>query len=168
MDRAGADFFNAVKEIKDKLGANPVPIQIPIGSEELFKGVVDLVNNKAIVWHGEDLGAKWEYSEIPPDLKEAAAEWRAKMVESVAEYDDKMMEKFFEDPNSITEDEINNVLRKGTIAMTITPVLCGSSFKNKGVQPMLDAVMAYLPSPMDLPPVKGINPDTDVEEERSC
>src|SRR3984957_5344493 len=166
MDRAGADFFNAVQEIKDKLGANPVPIQIPIGSEELFKGVVDLVKNKAVVWLGEDLGASWEYAEIPPDLKESAAEWRAKMVESVAEYDDKMMEKFFEDPNSITEDEINNVLRQGTINMTITPVLCGSSFKNKGVQPMLNAVMAYLPSPMDLPPVKGINPDTDVEEER--
>jgi len=168
MDRAGADFFNAVKEIKDKLGANPVPIQIPIGSEELFKGVIDLVKNKAIVWLGDDLGASWEYSEIPPDLKESAAEWRAKMVESVAEYDDKMMEKFFEDPNSISEDEINNVLRQGTINMTITPVLCGSSFKNKGVQPMLNAVMAYLPSPMDLPPVKGINPDTDVEEERSA
>jgi len=168
MDRAGADFFNAVKEIKDKLGANPVPIQIPIGSEELFKGIIDLVKNKAVVWEGDDLGAKWEYSEIPADLKEAAAEWRAKMVESVAEYDDKMMEKFFEDPNSITEDEINNVLRLGTINMTITPVLCGSSFKNKGVQPMLNAVMAYLPSPMDLPPVKGINPDTDVEEERSA
>jgi len=168
MDRAGADFFNAVKEIKDKLGANPVPIQIPIGSEELFKGVIDLVKNKAIVWLGDDLGASWEYSEIPEDLKESAAEWRAKMVESVAEYDDKMMEKFFEDPNSITEDEINNVLRQGTINMTITPVLCGSSFKNKGVQPMLNAVMAYLPSPMDLPPVKGINPDTDLEEERSA
>ncbi len=168
MDRAGADFFNAVQEIKDKLGANPVPIQIPIGSEELFKGVVDLVKNKAIIWLGDDLGAKWEYSEIPADLKEAAAEWRAKMVESVAEYDDKMMEKFFEDPDSITEEEINNVLRKGTINMTITPVLCGSSFKNKGVQPMLNAVMAYLPSPMDLPPVKGINPDTDLEEERSA
>jgi len=168
MDRAGADFFNAVKEIKDKLGANPVPIQIPVGSEELFKGVIDLVKNKAVIWDGDDLGAKWEYSEIPPDLKESAAEWRAKMVESVAEYDDKMMEKFFEDPNSITEDEINNVLRQGTINMTITPVLCGSSFKNKGVQPMLNAVMAYLPSPMDLPPVKGINPDTDLEEERSA
>jgi elongation factor G len=167
MDRAGADFFNAVKEIKDKLGANPVPIQIPVGSEELFKGVIDLVKNKAIVWEGDDLGAKWEYSEIPPDLRESAAEWRAKMVESVAEYDDKMMEKFFEDPNSITEDEINNVLRQGTINMTITPVLCGSSFKNKGVQPMLNAVMAYLPSPMDLPPVKGINPDTDLEEFRA-
>lgn len=167
MDRAGADFFNAVQEIRDKLGANPVPIQIPIGSEELFKGVVDLVKNKAVIWEGDDLGAKWEYSEIPADLKEAAAEWRAKMVESVAEYDDKMMEKFFEDPDSITEDEINNVLRRGTIDMKITPVLCGSSFKNKGVQPMLNAVMAYLPSPMDLPPVKGINPDTDVEEERA-
>jgi elongation factor G len=166
MDRAGADFFNAVKEIKDKLGANPVPIQIPIGSEELFKGVIDLVKNKAVVWLGEDLGASWEYAEIPPDLKESAAEWRAKMVESVAEYDDKMMEKFFEDPNSITEDEINNVLRQGTINMTITPVLCGASFKNKGIQPMLDAVMAYLPSPMDLPAIKGINPDTDLEEER--
>jgi len=168
MDRAGADFFNAVHEIREKLGANPVPIQIPIGSEELFKGVVDLVKNKAIIWEGDDLGAKWEYSEIPPDLKESAAEWRAKMVESVAEYDDKLLEKFFENPDSISEDEINNVLRQGTINMTITPVLCGSSFKNKGVQPMLNAVMAYLPSPMDLPPVKGINPDTEQEEERSA
>jgi elongation factor G len=166
MDRAGADFFNAVNEIKDKLGANPVPIQIPIGAEDTFKGVVDLIKNKAILWNDETMGAKYDVTEIPADLKEQAAEWRAKMVESVAEFDDKLMEKFFEDPNSISEEEILNVLRKGTIAMTITPVLCGASFKNKGIQTLLDAVMALLPSPMDLPPVKGTNPDTDQEEER--
>ncbi|MGP8216376.1 MAG: elongation factor G [Bacteroidia bacterium] len=166
MDRAGADFFNAVKEIKDKLGANPVPIQIPIGAEDKFVGVVDLIKNKAILWHNEDMGAKYDIEEIPADLKEQAAEWRAKMVESVAEFDDKLMEKFFENPDSISEDEIIAVLRKGTIAMTITPVLCGASFKNKGIQTLLDAVMALLPSPMDLPPVKGKNPDTELEEER--
>jgi elongation factor G len=166
MDRAGADFFNAVKEIKDKLGANPVPIQIPIGAEDKFKGVIDLVKNKAIVWNDESMGAKYDVEEIPADLKELAAEWRAKMVESVAEFDDKLMEKFFENPDSISEEEIINVLRKGTIAMTITPVLCGASFKNKGIQTLLDAVMALLPSPMELPPVKGTNPDTELEEER--
>jgi len=166
MDRAGADFFNAVNEIKDKLGANPVPIQIPIGAEDTFKGVVDLINNKAILWNDETMGAKYDVTEIPADLKELAAEWRAKMVESVAEFDDKLMEKFFEDPDSISEEEILNVLRKGTIAMTITPVLCGASFKNKGIQTLLDAVMALLPSPMDVPAIKGINPDTDLEEER--
>ena len=166
MDRAGADFFNAVKEIKDKLGANPVPIQIPIGAEDKFKGVIDLVKNKAIVWNDESMGAKYDVEEIPADLKELAAEWRAKMVESVAEFDDKLMEKFFENPDSISEEEIITVLRKGTIAMTITPVLCGASFKNKGIQTLLDAVMALLPSPMELPPVKGTNPDTELEEER--
>jgi len=166
MDRAGADFFNAVKEIKDKLGANPVPIQIPIGAEDQFKGVIDLVKNKAIVWNDESMGAKYDVEEIPADLKELAAEWRAKMVESVAEFDDKLMEKFFENPDSISEEEIITVLRKGTIAMTITPVLCGASFKNKGIQTLLDAVMALLPSPSELPPVKGTNPDTELEEER--
>ncbi|HXB13626.1 MAG TPA: elongation factor G, partial [Bacteroidia bacterium] len=166
MDRAGADFFNAVKEIKDKLGANPVPIQIPIGAEDTFKGVIDLVRNKAILWNDETMGAKYDVAEIPADLKELAAEWRAKMVESVAEFDDKLLEKFFENPDSISEEEITAVLRKGTIAMTITPVLCGASFKNKGIQTLLDAVMALLPSPMDVEAVKGINPDTDVEEER--
>ncbi len=166
MDRAGADFFNAVKEIKDKLGANPVPIQIPIGAEDQFKGVIDLVKNKAIVWNDESMGAKYDIEEIPADLKELAAEWRAKMVESVAEFDDKLMEKFFENPDSISEEEIITVLRKGTIAMTITPVLCGASFKNKGIQTLLDAVMALLPSPSELPPVKGKNPDTELEEER--
>jgi len=166
MDRAGADFFNAVKEIKDKLGANPVPIQIPIGAEDTFKGVVDLIKNKAILWNDETMGAKYDVAEIPAELKEQAAEWRAKMVESVAEFDDKLMEKFFENPDSISEEEIIAVLRKGTIAMTITPVLCGASFKNKGIQTLLDAVMALLPSPMELPPVKGINPDTEQEEFR--
>ena len=166
MDRAGADFFNAVKEIKDKLGANPVPIQIPIGAEDTFKGVVDLIKNKAILWNDETMGAKYDVAEIPAELKEQAAEWRAKMVESVAEFDDKLMEKFFENPDSISEEEILNVLRKGTIAMTITPVLCGASFKNKGIQTLLDAVMALLPSPQELAPVKGINPDTELEELR--
>ncbi len=166
MDRAGADFFNAVKEMKEKLGANPVPIQIPIGAEDTFQGVVDLVKNKAIVWHKEDLGSSYDVIEIPADLKESAAEWRGKMVESIAEFDDKLMEKFFENPDSISEDEILTALRKATIAMAITPVLCGASFKNKGIQTLLDAVMAFLPSPLDLPPVKGTNPDTGGEEER--
>lgn len=166
MDRAGADFFNAVKEIKEKLGAVPVPIQIPIGAEDTFKGVVDLIKNKAIVWHTDDLGASYDYVEIPDDLKESADEWRGKLVESVAEFDDHLLEKFFNDHNSITEDELLAAIRKATIAMTITPVLCGASFKNKGIQPLLDAVMAFLPSPIDLPAVKGTNPLTDKEEER--
>ena len=166
MDRAGADFFNVVTEIKDKLGANPVPLQIPIGSEENFKGVVDLISNKAIVWNEEDLGMTYNEIEIPEDLKSIVDDWRQKLVESVAEYDDVLLEKFFEDPDSITEDEMMEAIRKAVIDMSFSPVLAGSAFKNKGVQALLDAVCAYLPSPLDLPPVEGVNPDNDEVEVR--
>lgn len=166
MDRAGADFFKAVTEIKDKLGANPVPLQIPIGAEEDFIGVVDLITNKAIVWNDEDMGMTYKEIEIPEDLKDTVEEWRQKLIESVAEYDDRLLEKFFEDPESITEAEMNKAIREAVIDMSFSPVMCGSAFKNKGVQAMLDAVCAYLPSPMDMPPVIGINPDTEKEEVR--
>ena len=166
MDRAGADFFKAVDEIKDKLGANPVPLQIPIGAEDEFKGVVDLLTNKAIVWNEEDKGMTYEVIEIPEDLVDTVEEWRQKLIESVAEYDDALLEKFFEDPESITEDEMIAAIREAVIDMSFSPVLCGSAFKNKGVQALLDAVTAYLPSPLDLPPVEGINPDTEEPEVR--
>ncbi|MDN5205160.1 elongation factor G [Fulvivirgaceae bacterium BMA10] len=166
MDRAGADFFNVVNEIKEKLGANPVPLQIPIGSEDTFKGVVDLITNEAIIWNEEDRGMTYEVVEIPDDLKDTVEEWRQKLVESVAEYDDVLLEKFFEDPDSITKEEMMEAIRKAVIDMSFSPVLCGSAFKNKGVQAVLDAVCAYLPSALDLPPVTGVNPDTDNEEER--
>lgn len=161
MDRAGADFFKAVNEIKEKLGANPVPLQIPIGAEDTFKGVVDLITNKAIVWNEEDQGMTYKVIEIPEDLKETIHEWRQKLVESVAEYDDALLEKFFEDSESITEEEMMAAIRKAVIDMSFSPVLCGSAFKNKGVQALLDAVIAYLPSPMDLPPVEGHAPDDE-------
>ncbi len=167
MDRAGADFFAAVKEIKEKLGANPVPLQIPIGSEETFKGVVDLITNEAIVWNEEDLGMTHKVIDIPEDLKETIQEWRQNLVESVAEYDDALLEKFFEDPDSITKEEMMAAIRKAVIDLSFSPVLCGSAFKNKGVQALLDAVIAYLPSPMDLPAIKGTNPDTEKEELRN-
>lgn len=161
MDRAGADFFKAVEEIREKLGANPVPLQIPIGAEEDFKGVVDLIKNQAIVWNDEDQGMTYQVIDIPEDLVDVVEEWRQKLIESVAEYDDALLEKFFEDPESITEEEMNKAIREAVIDMSFSPVLCGSAFKNKGVQAMLDAVCAYLPSPLDLPPVQGTNPDTD-------
>ncbi|MCC6541463.1 MAG: elongation factor G [Flavobacteriales bacterium] len=163
MDRSGADFFNVVKQIRERLGANPIPLQVPIGAEADFKGVVDLVNNRGMVWNEHDQGMTWNEVAIPEDLKETVEEWRAKLIEAVAESDDTLMEKFFNDPNSLTEAEIMNAIRKSTISMSITPVLCGSSFKNKGVQTMLDAVMAYLPSPMDIEAVTGTNPDTGEE-----
>ena len=166
MDRIGADFFNVVKEIKDKLGANPVPLQVPIGSESSFKGVVDLITNKAIVWNEEDLGMTYKTIDIPSELQDTVQEWRQKLIESVAEQDETLLEKFFIDPNSITEDEINKAIRKAVINFKISPVLCGSAFKNKGVQALLDAVCAYLPSPLDLPPIKGIRPDTEQEVTR--
>jgi elongation factor G len=163
MDRNGADFFNVVKEIKTKLGANPVPLQIPIGSESSFKGVVDLITNEAIVWNEADLGMTYNVIDIPADLVDTVNEWRQKLVESVAEQDESLLEKFFVDPDSITQDELNKAIRKAVIGFKITPVLCGSAFKNKGVQALLNAVCAYLPSPLDLPPIKGINPDNDQE-----
>ncbi|MCQ2335753.1 MAG: elongation factor G [Paludibacteraceae bacterium] len=155
MDRSGADFFDVVRQVHDVLGANPCPIQIPIGAEETFKGVVDLVKMKAIVWHDETMGAEYEVAEIPAELQAEAEEWRAKMLESVAEFDDELMEKYFDDPSKITEEEIKRAIRKGTLAMKIYPMICGSSFKNKGVQTMLDAVCAYLPSPLDTDEVVG-------------
>ena len=147
MDRAGADFFNAVNEIKDKLGAKPVPLQIPIGAEDTFKGVVDLITNQAIVWNEEDQGMTYKVIDIPEDLKETVSEYRQSLIEQVASYDDELMEKFFEDEDSITKEEMMDAIRKAVINMDFSPVLCGSAFKNKGVQALLDAVMAYLPSP---------------------
>ena len=155
MDRSGADFFDVVRQVKEVLGANPVAIQIPIGAEETFKGVVDLVKMKAIVWNNETMGADYSVEDIPADLQAEAEEWRAKMLDAVAEFDDELMEKYFEDPESITEDEIKRAIRKGTLSMSMTPMICGSSFKNKGVQTMLDSVCAYLPSPMDTEEIIG-------------
>jgi len=166
MDRSGADFFNVVSEIKDKLKANPVPLQIPIGSEDKFKGVVDLITNQAIVWNEEDMGMTYEVIDIPEELKDTVSEWRQKLVESVAEYDDVLLEKFFDDPDSITKEEMMAAIREAVIDLSFSPVLCGSAFKNKGVQALLDASCAYLPSPLDLPPVKGRNPEKDQVEER--
>ena len=163
MDRAGADFLNVVKEIKEKPNAKPVPLQIPIGAEEKFKGVVDLITKEAIIWNDDDLGMSYEVVEIPDDLKDLVDEWRKKLVESVAEYDDDLLEKFFEDPDSITKEEMMSAIRKAVIDMSFSPVLCGSAFKNKGVQALLDAVCSYLPSPLDLPPITGSNPENDQE-----
>lgn len=167
MDRSGADFYAVVSEIKEKLGANAVPVQIPIGSEESFSGVVDLIENKAVVWHDDEtMGTRYELIDIPADLVEEAKEWRGKLVEAVAEHDDALMERFFEDPDSITKEEMIAVIRKATIEMTITPVLCGSAFKNKGVQRLLDSVVAFLPSPLDVDHVTGVNPKNDEIVER--
>ncbi|WP_459187751.1 elongation factor G [Parabacteroides sp. APC149_11_2_Y6] len=158
MDRSGANFFEVVRQVKDVLGANPCPIQIPIGAEETFKGVVDLVIMKAILWHDETMGAEYSVEEIPADLLAEAEEWRDKMLEVLAECDDALMEKYFDDPSTITEDEIRAAIRKGTIAMQINPMICGSSFKNKGVQTLLNAVCAYLPSPADTAAIEGTDP----------
>jgi elongation factor G len=167
MDRAGADFFGVVEDIKDKLKANPVPLQVPIGSEDTFVGVVDLITNKAIIWNEEDKGMTYEEVPIPEDLVSVVDEWRQKLVESVADYDEALLEKFFEDPDSITPEEMRAAIRKAVIDMSFSPVLVGSAFKNKGVQSLLDAVCEYLPSPVDLPPVKGINPYTEKDEFRN-
>ncbi len=161
MDRSGANFFDVVRQIKDVLGATPCPIQIPVGAEETFKGVVDLVKMKAILWHDETMGAEYEVDDIPADLQAEAEEWRDKMLETIAEFDDVLMEKYFSDPSTITEEEIRTAIRKGTIGMHIFPVICGSSFKNKGVQTMLDAVCAYLPSPLDTEEIHGTDPRTE-------
>ncbi len=166
MDRSGADFFNVVSEIKEKLGANPIPLQVPIGAEEGFEGVVDLITNKAIVWNDEDMGMTYKEIPIPEDLQSDVDEWRQKLIESVAEYDDALLEKFFDDPDSITNEEMLAAIREAVIDMSFSPVLVGSAFKNKGVQAVLDAVCAFLPSPLDLPPVEGLNPDTDKVERR--
>ena len=166
MDRSGADYFDVLRQMKEVLGANPVSLVVPIGSEETFKGLIDLIKMKAIFWHDETMGAEYEVDEIPADLKDEAEEWRGKLVESAAEFDEALMEKYFEDPDSITEEELMAALRKGTLAMECTPVLCGSSFKNKGVQTLLDYVCAFLPSPLDTPNIVGTNPDTGAEEDR--
>ena len=166
MDRSGADYFDVLRQMKEVLGANPVSLVVPIGSEETFKGIVDLIKMKAILWHDETMGAEFEISEIPADLKDEAEEWRGKLLESAAEFDEAIMEKYFEDPNTITEEEIISAIRKGTLAMECTPVICGSSFKNKGVQTLLDYVCAFLPSPVDTPNIVGTNPSTGEEEDR--
>jgi elongation factor G len=163
MDRAGADFLNVVKQVREMLGSKAVPLQLPIGAEDDFKGVVDLVKMKGIVWHMETEGMTFDEIDIPADLLDEAKEWRAQLVEAVAEYDDKLLEKFFDNPDSISEDEIHVAVRKATIDMTIVPMLCGSSFKNKGVQTALDAVCRYLPSPLDVEGIKGTDPGTGEE-----
>ena len=155
MDRAGADFFRCIEEVKERLGGNPVPLQIPIGAEDEFEGVVDLINNRGIAWNEEDMGMTWKEIPIPEDLLDTVAEWREKLVEAVAETNDELMEKFFEDPDSITEAEMLTAIREATINMTIQPMMCGSAFKNKGVQTMLDAVMSFLPSPLDKGAIEG-------------
>ena len=166
MDRAGADFFNVVKEIKEKLGGEPVPLQIPVGVEGGFRGIVDLILNRAVIWDEESAGMTYQVVEVPEDLRETTYEWRQKLIEHVATYDESLMEKFFEDEDSLTPEEIRAVIRKAVLHMDFSPVLCGSSFKNKGVQRLLDAVCAYLPAPTDLPPAEGINPDTEASEQR--
>ena len=158
MDRSGANFFEVVRQVKEMLGANPCPIQIPIGAEEKFRGIVDLIRMKALYWHDETMGADYDVEEIPAEVQEEAEEWREKMLETIAEFDDVLMEKFFDDPSTITEEEIKRALRKGTLEMKINPMICGSSFKNKGVQPLLDAVCAYLPSPDDTEAIVGTDP----------
>lgn len=168
MDRSGADFLNVVKQVKEMLGSKAVPLQLPIGAEDDFRGVVDLIKMKGIIWHMETEGMTFDEIEIPADMLEEAQEWRANLVEAVAEYDDKLMEKFFDDPNTINEDEIHEAIRKATVDLSIVPMMCGSSFKNKGVQTALDAVCRYLPSPIDIPDTKGINPDTGEEETRKA
>ncbi|MCH7534495.1 MAG: elongation factor G [Bacteroidetes bacterium] len=166
MDRSGADFLNVIGQIKERLGANPVPLQIPIGAEDNFKGVVDLITKKGMVWNEEDQGMTWNEVDIPEDIEDVIAEYREKLIEAVAESNETLMEKYFENPDSITEEEIYEAIRVATINMSITPVLCGSAFKNKGVQTLLDAVMEYLPSPLDVEAIIGINPNTDAEELR--
>lgn len=166
MDRAGADFLNVVKQVKEMLGAKAVPLQLPIGSEENFKGVVDLIKMKGIIWHMETEGMTFDEIEVPADLLEEANHWRGQLVEAVAEYDDKLMEKFFDDPDTITEDEMHQAIRKATVDLSIVPMMCGSSFKNKGVQSALDAVCRYLPSPIDIDAVEGVNPDSGAVEVR--
>ena len=165
MDRSGANFFETVQQMKDILGANPIAIQIPIGAEENFKGVVDLIKMKAILWHDETMGAEYDVEEIPAELADEAAEWREKLVEGAANFDDEVMELYLEG-KEISEDMLLRAIRKGCIAMECCPMLLGSSYKNKGVQPLLDYVCAFLPSPVDTQAIVGTNPDTDEEEDR--
>jgi elongation factor G len=166
MDRAGADFLNVVKQVREMLGSNAIPLQLPIGAEDNFKGVVDLINNRGMIWNETDKGMTYQVVPIPADMEAEAAEWREKLLEAVSEYDDSLMEKFFEDPASISEREILDALRKATLDMKIVPMVCGSSFKNKGVQTMLDLVMELMPSPLDRESIKGTDPDTEKEISR--
>lgn len=163
MDRQGADFLNVVKQVREVLGGNPLPLQLPIGAEETFKGVVDLINWRGMVWNEHDKGMTYEVVEIPADMVEEAKEWREKLLEAAAEFDESLMEKYFEDPESLTEREILTALRKACIANKVVPMVCGSSFKNKGVQTMLDLVMELMPSPVDKENIIGTNPDTGEE-----
>ncbi len=163
MDRAGADFLMVVKQVREMLGAKSVPLQLPIGAEDDFKGIVDLITMKGIIWDDTTLGSTYREVPVPDDMKEEAEYWRGQLVEAVAEYDDHLMEKFFDDPDTITEDEMNAAIRKATMDMTIVPMICGSAFKNKGVQTLLDCVVRYLPSPIDVGAIKGIDPDTGEE-----
>ncbi len=167
MDRSGANYFEVVRQVREVLGANPVPIQIPIGYEDSFRGVVDLIDNKAVVWYDDDLlGARYELEEVPEDMVDEVEEWRGKLIESVAEYDDELMEKYFEDPESITKEQMIDVLRKATLDLKIVPMLCGSAFKNRGVQRLIDAIIAFLPSPIDVAEIEGTNPKTEEVESR--
>lgn len=166
MDRIGANFYRVLEEMKSRLGANPLPLQIPYGAEEAFVGVIDLINMKAIVWEEETLGAKFHYEEIPAHLKDQAEEYRMLMLEKLADVNDAIMEKYLEG-QEITPEEIKEAIREATCSLKLVPVLCGSAFKNKGVQPLLDAIVDYLPSPLDIPPVKGINPNSGEIEERN-
>ena len=166
MDRSGADFFEVVRQMKDVLGANPVVLAVPIGAEENFKGIVDLLRMKAILWHDETMGADYDIEDIPADMQAECDEWRAKLIEQAAEQDEALMEKYFELPDSITTEEIVAAIRKGTLSLDIVPMTCGSSFKNKGVQTLLDYVCMFLPSPLDTPNIVGKNPDTGEEEDR--
>jgi elongation factor G len=159
MDRAGANFFEVVRQVKDILGANPCPVQIPVGAEETFQGIIDLIQMKALYWHDETPGADYSTEEIPLELVSEAEEWRDKMLEALASIDDALMAKYFDHPSAITEDEIHAALRKGTLSMQINPVLLGSSFRNKGIQPLLNAICAYLPSPVDTSAIEGTDPD---------
>lgn len=163
MDRAGADFLNVVKQVREVLGGNPLPLQLPIGAEESFKGVVDLINNRGIVWNDADQGMTFTVVPIPDDMKEEVKEWREKLLEAIAEFDDQLMEKYFADPDSISEREILDALRKACIHNKVVPMLCGSAFKNKGVQTMLDMVMELMPAPVDKNNIVGTNPDTGEE-----
>ena len=168
MDRSGADFLNVVKQVREMLGAKAVPLQLPIGAEDHFKGVVDLITMKGIIWDEESRGMTFKEVPIPEDMIEEVNQYRQELVEAVAEYDEALLEKFFDDPNTITEDEMHEAIRKATIDLSIIPMMCGSSFKNKGVQTALDAIVRYLPGPMDIAAIKGINPDNGEEVIRHC
>lgn len=168
MDRQGANFFSVVDQLREKLDANPVVLSLPIGAEDSFAGIVDLIEMKSYIWNEEDKGATFEVYDIPEDMEQDAAEYRTKLIETLAGFDDSLMEKYFEDPDSITAEELIRIIRNATINRQINPVLCGSSFKNKGVQKLIDAVVMYLPSPQDMPAIQGINPKTEKEETRNC